>query len=63
MEHKFGFDFKDFSAEVVFAGGFHLKAGLEQENPDPLENRDLSEGSSEERLEQIPEPISAVLYQ
>lgn len=56
MEHKVGFDFKHFSAEVVFAGGFHLKAGVEQEN---LENRDVSE----ERLELIAEPLSAVLYQ
>lgn len=39
MEHKFGFGFKSLSAEVVFAGGFHLKAGVEQENPDPLEKQ------------------------
>lgn len=56
MEHKVGFDFKHFSAEVVFAGGFHLKAGVEREN---LENRDVSE----ERLELIAEPLSAVLCQ
>lgn len=50
---------KRFFCRGFVAGGFHLKAGLGQENPDPLENRDVS-GDSEERLELMAEPISAL---